>query len=157
VSAAQRLARGALLLAAGALIACARSGPPAQPAPAVPPAVAPEAHIIAGDTAPASGVLRNPNAGDAAAARSGAALFTAMNCDGCHGTEGSGWVGPSLADGRWRYGGADGEVFTSIYYGRPRGMPAFGGTLGVEGVWTLVAYLRSLPPPPNVPTEAWEN
>jgi len=52
---------------------------------------------------------------------------------------------PNLADGRWRYGGADAEVFDSIFYGRPKGMPAFGGTLGAEGVWTLVAYLRSLP------------
>jgi cytochrome c oxidase cbb3-type subunit 3 len=101
--------------------------------------------------------LRNPHAGDAAVARSGALLFIAMNCDGCHGAEGSGWVGPNLGDGRWRYGGADGEVFSSIYYGRPRGMPAFGGTLGSEGVWTLVTYLRSLPAPPDVPTESWQN
>jgi len=36
-------------------------------------------------------------------------------------------------------------------------MPAFGGMLGVEGVWTLVTYLRSLPPPPDVPTESWQN
>ena len=26
----------------------------------------------------------------------------------------------------------------SIYYGRPKGMPAFGGALGADGVWTLV-------------------
>ena len=89
-------------------------------------------------------------------ANSGALLFTAMNCDGCHGGDGGGWVAPNLADGRWRYGGADGEVFNSIYYGRPKGMPAFGGTLGAEGVWTLVTYLRSLPVPSDVPTESWE-
>src|SRR2546429_9648574 len=78
-----------------------------------------------------------------------------MNCDGCHGGDGSGWVGPNLADGRWRYGGADAEVFNSIYYGRPKGMPAFGGTLGAEGVWTVVTYIRSLPVPGDVPTESW--
>lgn len=113
--------------------------------------------MVAGDVAPASGTLRNPHAGDTAVARSGALLFTAMNCDGCHGPDATGWVGPNLGDGRWRYGGADAEVFSSIYYGRPRGMPAFGGALGAEGVWTLVTYLRSLPVPPNVPTESWQN
>jgi cytochrome c oxidase cbb3-type subunit 3 len=79
-----------------------------------------------------------------------------MNCDGCHNPGGVGWVGPSLADGRWRYGGADAEVFSSIYYGRPKGMPAFGGVLGADGVWTLVTYIRSLPLPSDLPTESWE-
>ena len=38
-------------------------------------------------------------------------LFGAMNCDGCHGGGGVGWVqGPSLADGRWRYGGTHAGV-----------------------------------------------
>src|SRR2546425_964379 len=97
----------------------------------------------------------NPHQGDHAVANSGALLFAAMNCDGCHGGDGSGWVGPNLADGRWRYGGADAEVYNSIYYGRPKGMPAFGGALGAEGVWTLVTYIRSLPVPGDVPTESW--
>ena len=26
-----------------------------------------------------------------------------MNCDGCHGGAGAGWVGPRLSDGRWRF------------------------------------------------------
>jgi len=83
-------------------------------------------------------------------------LFTAMNCDGCHGGAGAGWVGPRLSDGRWRYGGADDEIFNSIYYGRPKGMPAFGGALGAEGVWALVTYVKSLPVPPGLATESWE-
>jgi cytochrome c oxidase cbb3-type subunit III len=140
-----------------ALGSCARTAaPPAAPANALPPAVAYEAHVAAGGIAPAGGVLTNPHAGDAAVAKAGAQLFTAMNCDGCHNLGAVGWVGPSLADGRWRYGGADGEVFSSIYYGRPKGMPAFGGVLGADGVWTLVTYLRSLPAPSDVPTETWE-
>jgi cytochrome c oxidase cbb3-type subunit 3 len=104
---------------------------------------------------PPGATITNPHAGDAAVAKQGALLFTTMNCDGCHGGEASGWVGPSLADGRWRYGGSDTEVFSSIYFGRPKGMPAFGGVLGTEGIWTLVTYLRSLPPPANAPTESW--
>jgi len=145
------------LLTCAAMACCTRqAAPPAPPPNAPPPATAYESHVAAGGLAPPGGVLRNPHDADAAVAKNGALLFTAMNCDGCHGGGGSGWVGPSLADGRWRYGGADAEVFSSIYYGRPKGMPAFGGALGTEGVWTLVTYLRSLPVPGNVPTESWE-
>lgn len=145
------------LLACAALAACARSTPPpASAAGAVPPAIAYEAHVAAGGISPAGGVLTNPRAGDAAVAKAGEQLFHAMNCDGCHNLGANGWVGPNLGDGRWRYGGADAEVFSSIYYGRPKGMPAFGGVLGADGVWTLVTYIRSLPVPGDVPTESWE-
>jgi cytochrome c oxidase cbb3-type subunit III len=140
-----------------ALVACG-AHKTAAPSPATassPPAIVYEAHVAAGGIAPAGASLRNPHEGDATVAKNGALLFTAMNCDGCHGGDAVGWVGPSLADRRWRYGGADAEVFSSIYYGRPKGMPAFGGALGVEGVWSLVTYIRSLPPPSDAPTESW--
>jgi cytochrome c oxidase cbb3-type subunit 3 len=153
----QRSLRALLLplVPACALLACGReSAPSAAPAPA-PPAVRHEAHLAPGGTLPPGATVSNPHAGDAGVAKQGALLFTTMNCDGCHGGDASGWVGPALADGRWRYGGSDGEVFSSIYFGRPKGMPAFGGVLGSEGVWTLVTYLRSLPPTPDVPTESW--
>jgi len=101
--------------------------------------------------------LHNPYSGDAGVAKNGGQLFSAMNCDGCHGGGAVGWVGPNLGDGRWRYGGADEEIFNSIYYGRPRGMPAFGGALGTEGVWVLVTYLKSLPVPKDIATESWES
>jgi len=147
----------AAVLAGTVLAACAPSAaPPAAGANAPPPAIAYESHLAAGGMRPAGGTLSNPHAGDAAVARNGALLFTTMNCDGCHGTDGSGFVAPNLGAGRWRYGGADAEVFASIYYGRPKGMPAFGGALGSEGVWTLVTYLRSLPVPNDLPTESWE-
>src|SRR5205823_12690282 len=81
--------------------------------------------------------------------------FGVMNCDGCHGGGAVGWVGPSLRDGRWRYGGADGDIFQSIYYGQPHGMPAYGGMLPPTAIWKLVTYLQSLEPPANVPTESW--
>jgi len=148
----------ALLAACVALSACDHPDkvPAANSGAAAPPAVAYESHVAAGGVVPSGGSLRNPHAGDAAVAKSGAQLFTTMNCDGCHGPDGSGAVGPNLGDGRWRYGGADPEVFSSIYYGRPKGMPAFGGALGQEGVWTLVTYLRSLSIPDNLPTESFE-
>lgn len=147
------------LVSSAALASCARqAAPPATPAAtATLPAVRYEAHLAAGGIPPAGALLYNPHQGDAAVAKSGALLFAAMNCDGCHGGGGSGWVAPNLADGRWRYGGADAEVFYSIYYGRPKGMPAFGGALGVEGVWRLVTYIRSLPRPADLPTESWDS
>jgi mono/diheme cytochrome c family protein len=147
------------LLACAALAACGHGAPPPATGPSVdvgPPAIRYASHLEAGGVAPPGAVLKNPHAGDAAVAKAGAQLFIAMNCDGCHGGGGAGMVGPNLADGRWRYGGADDEVFSSIFYGRPKGMPAFGGAVGVDGVWTLVTYIRSLPPPKNLPTESWE-
>jgi cytochrome c oxidase cbb3-type subunit 3 len=151
-----RLRIGLLLFVlACALLACARQGAPSETTTPVAPAVRYEAHLAAGGTLPPGATLTNPHMGDAAVAKQGALLFTTMNCDGCHGGDASGWVGPNLADGRWRYGSSDAELFSSIYFGRPKGMPAFGGVLGTEGVWTLVTYLRSLPAPADVPTESW--
>ena len=143
------------LFASLAVVSCGRQDAASPAANSGPPAVRYEAHIVAGTTAPNGTELTNPYNGDQAVAQKGALMFAAMNCDGCHGGDASGWVGPSLSDQRWRYGGADSEVFNSIYYGRPKGMPAFGGTLGADGVWTLVTYLRSLPVPTTVPTESW--
>ena len=139
------------------LASCARQEA-AAPAAATdkPPGIQYEAHVAAGGLAPAGAELNNPLHDDPAAVKNGATLFTAMNCDGCHGGDGAGWVGPNLADGRWRYGGADNEVFSSIYFGRPKGMPAFGGAMGANAIWSIVAYLKSLPPPANVPTESFE-
>jgi mono/diheme cytochrome c family protein len=123
-----------------------------QPAP---PAVRYEQHIFAGGSPPPAGSLDNPFRGDSQSVAQGAKLFGAFNCDGCHGGGAVGGQGPSLADGRWRYGGADGAVFHSIYYGRPRGMPAFGGILPPDAIWQLVTYLRSLEPKEDPATTSW--
>lgn len=146
------------LAACLALGSCAgpTNSPPPQPAAAGPPGIAYEAHVAAGAVVPGGVELHNPHSGDKAVAAAGAMLFTTMNCDGCHGGDAAGAVGPALGDGRWRYGGADAEVFSSIYFGRPKGMPAFGGALGADGIWELVTYLKSLTPPPTVPTESWQ-
>ena len=114
-----------------------------------------EQHVSAGGIAPTGAPPSNPFRADARSAADGALLFRTMNCDGCHGGGGEGWVGPSLISGRWRYGGAEGVVFQSIFYGRPEGMPAFGGILAPPAAWKIVTYLKSLPPPKDVPTEAW--
>ncbi|HEU5262184.1 MAG TPA: cytochrome c [Gemmatimonadales bacterium] len=121
----------------------------------VPPSVRYEAHVFAGGSPPPAGTLDNPVRGDAKSAEQGGKLFTAFNCDGCHAVGAVGGQGPSLADGRWRYGGGDDEIFHSIYYGRPRGMPAFGGILPPEAIWQLVTYLQSLEPKQDAPTVSW--
>jgi cytochrome c oxidase cbb3-type subunit 3 len=115
-----------------------------------------DAHVFAGGMAPAAGSLQNPFDQERQGAADGEALFTAMNCDGCHGGGALGSVGPSLVDGRWRYGGSDGAVFHSIFYGRPRGMPAYGGVMAGDAIWKIVTYLRSQPVPKDVPTESWQ-
>lgn len=87
----------------------------------------------------------NPFEGDEAAIAEGKKLWMKYNCYGCHGTSGGGGMGPSLVDGKWRYGSSDAEIFQSITEGRPaQGMPAFGEQIPEEERWKLIAYLRSL-------------
>ena len=88
--------------------------------------------------------LTNPFEGDRTAVATGARIFVAYNCIDCHGADGSGAMGPSFQDGRWRFGGSPSELFESIYQGRPEGMPAWGGRISEEQIWMLVAYVRSV-------------
>ncbi len=111
-------------------------------------------HIQPGMVQPFAGLhLTNPHEGDAKATATGGKLFVAYNCIDCHGADGSGAMGPSLADGRWHFGGQPGEVFESIYQGRPEGMPAWGSLISVDQVWMLVSYVRSLEVNKDVTTE----
>ncbi len=122
---------------------------------AKPPVSDAAGQVFAGGVAPATENLENPFGSDTDAVVEGERLFGGMNCAECHGGGGVGFVGPSLVDGRWRYGGDDGALFRSIYAGRPRGMPAYGGILPDAAIWRIVTYLRSQPVPENVPTESW--
>ncbi|MGI9071437.1 MAG: c-type cytochrome [Bryobacteraceae bacterium] len=142
----------AVVLVDAASLGCRRADDKTR---AIPPSVAYEPHVRAGGSTPPSGTLDNPLTHNAQAVKDGEKLFSMMNCDGCHGGGALGWVGPNLVDGRWRYGGADGEVYHSIFYGRPRGMPAYGGILSSESIWRIITYLRAQPIPSNVPTESW--
>jgi cytochrome c oxidase cbb3-type subunit 3 len=122
---------------------------------AAPPAIRYDQHIEVEGVSPVGAQLTNPLSNDKRAAADGEKLFTSMNCDGCHGGGATGAVGPSLSDGRWRYGGSDGAIYQTIVYGRPRGMPAYGGVLQQQTVWKLVTYLKSLPLPAAIPTQSW--
>ena len=112
-------------------------------------------HIQLGRTAPNPSALRltNPFDADPQVKTVGAQLYVAYNCVDCHGVDGSGAMGPSLADGRWHFGGTASEVFESIYQGRPEGMPAWGGRISDVDIWRLVAYVRSLEVGKDVSTE----
>jgi len=111
--------------------------------------------VSAGGNLPPAAEVTNPIASDSATVVDGGKIFSMMNCDGCHGGGATGWVGPSLVDGRWRYGGTDGALFHSIYYGRPRGMPAYGGVMSPGAIWKVIVYIRAQPVPSVVPTQRW--
>ena len=139
------------LIASAALLAQEQT--PRQTAPAA-PFVSHAEHIQPAKAAPFAGLaLKNPYAGNAAAAADGAKLFVAYNCIDCHGADGSGAMGPSLADGRWHFGGAPAEIYESIYQGRPDGMPAWGSLIASDQIWRLVTYVESLSKGKDVTTE----
>ncbi len=104
----------------------------------------PETHPVGWPSHDKPLVLTNPYEHDAKALALGAKLYVSYNCVDCHGADGNGSMGPSLADGRWHFGGDPGEVFESIYEGRPDGMPAWGGRISNDQIWMLTAYVRSL-------------
>jgi len=97
--------------------------------------------------------LSNPYDGNAARRDEGAKLFIAYNCMDCHGADGSGAMAPAFTDNRWHFGGSNGEVFQSIYEGRPEGMPSWGGRISDADIWRLVTYVRSLGIGKDVSTE----
>ena len=97
--------------------------------------------------------LTNPYEGSTQRISEGASLFISYNCLDCHGAEGSGAMGPSLQDSRWHFGGTPGDIFQSIYEGRPDGMPAWGGRIPDDQIWRLVAYVQTLSKGHSVTTE----
>ena len=136
---------------AGALSAAVQQTPIASDS--VTHIVAHVEHIRPGQAPPRGTTLKNPYAGNASAVATGAKLFISYNCLDCHGAEGSGAMGPSLADGRWHFGGDDSELFESIYQGRPDGMPAWGSAIAPDQIWMLVSYVKSLNGGKDVTTE----
>lgn len=87
----------------------------------------------------------NPYEGNRAAIGEGQRLYAWMNCGECHG-EGGGSIGPILWDDQWIYGGKGIEIFQSIFFGRPNGMPAYGAHLPSDEIWKIVAYVQQLEP-----------
>jgi len=83
-------------------------------------------------------------AADPEARAMGERLFL-NNCAQCHGSAAVGGKGfPNLTDRDWLYGGTPDAITASITSGRLGVMPAFGPSLGEEGVREVASYVRSL-------------
>jgi cytochrome c oxidase cbb3-type subunit 3 len=82
---------------------------------------------------------------EAADLDAGRQIFT-NNCAICHGDAGQGNTGPNLTDEHWIYGNDIVNVFTTIKYGTPNGMTAWGDDdmlLGHE-MQQVSSYVMSL-------------
>jgi len=84
-----------------------------------------------------------PYYGSAAAVTEGMRLYNEMNCVGCH-FNGGGGIGPPLMDTSWIYGGRLDQIYDTLYFGRPHGMPAWGGKLTDDQIWKIATYVRSM-------------
>ncbi|MBZ6068319.1 cytochrome-c oxidase, cbb3-type subunit III [Aeromonas schubertii] len=81
---------------------------------------------------------------DPEALKVGQRLFL-QNCALCHGSDARGGKGfPNLTDGEWQWGGKPDQIKTTIMNGRHAAMPAWGETLGKDGVKEVTAYVLSL-------------
>ncbi|NTV09888.1 MAG: cytochrome-c oxidase, cbb3-type subunit III [Zoogloea sp.] len=86
----------------------------------------------------------NAVAADKEANAMGQRLFLTY-CAQCHGSDAKGSKGfPNLTDADWLYGGDPEVIRTTILDGRNGAMPAWGPTLGAEGVKDVANYVRSL-------------
>jgi mono/diheme cytochrome c family protein len=146
------------LLVMIALAGCGRTGSTDTVTPAQLPGNAVMSSLPLGDPhgSPRPPGVANPFEGDATAVAQGKQLFAAMNCVYCHGTQGSGLIGPPLDSKGWRYGGTPAQIYNSIHDGRPGGMPAWGASLPPDQIWRLTAYIESLggADPPATPSMA---
>jgi cytochrome c(L) len=87
--------------------------------------------------------LKNPFAGDPAAAAEGKKLFLKTGCYACHGHEAEGAVGPDLTDDEWIYQPTDAMIFNTISRGRTGTVMApFGDQLKPDEIWKIVEWLR---------------
>ncbi|MEO6801856.1 MAG: PQQ-dependent dehydrogenase, methanol/ethanol family [Granulicella sp.] len=87
--------------------------------------------------------VTNPFAGHPAEIAAGKILYE-QTCQSCHGGEARGDRSPALANGSFKHGGEDTEIFQTIRTGVPgTQMPAF-SSLPTDNVWRIITYLRSL-------------
>ena len=129
-----------------------QTGQPAgQPTGQAQAAPNPDAWIVPDDAAEE----RNPVEPTAEVLMAGKALYQ-KNCQRCHGLEGKG-DGPEadpkekpddLSDARRAARNPDGIMYYKVWNGRKKPkMPAFGGQLDQQQVWTLIQYVKTLRKP----------
>lgn len=79
---------------------------------------------------------------DGQALKMGGRLFSTY-CSICHGSDAKGAAGfPNLSDSNWRWGGEPEAIKASILHGRMAVMPAWGNSIGEDGVKNVAAYVR---------------
>jgi cytochrome c oxidase cbb3-type subunit III len=74
----------------------------------------------------------------------GKALYEA-NCVACHNPNGEGNIGPNLTDDHWIYGPDVKDLFKTIKYGTPNGMPEHASKLNPVQLQQVSSFVLSLP------------
>lgn len=84
----------------------------------------------------------NPYSGDMAALEEGGKLYQ-KRCKACHAADGTGKVGPSLADEEWMYPRTDTDIgrFEIIYGGGKGSMRGFGRQMDQDDILKVMAYI----------------
>jgi cytochrome c oxidase cbb3-type subunit 3 len=84
----------------------------------------------------------------AEAANEGRALYAGVGtCGDCHGPDARGnsdYGAPDLTLNVWNSGGDPQSLYTSIYFGQHRIMPAWGGSLSLEQIRALATYVYAV-------------
>lgn len=96
-----------------------------------------------------------PIATDEATLANGRKLYM-RHCLQCHLPDGSGGVGASLTDDQWILGDDLSTILQVISAGTTNGMPGWSGLLSPEEIGAVTAYLYSLNPHIELPTERLE-
>lgn len=81
---------------------------------------------------------------DATDLAAGKALFE-KNCTTCHKMDGSGDIGPNLTDKTWIYGYDIKDLFKTVKYGTPNGMPLHSDKLNPVQIQQVTSYVLTLP------------
>ena len=92
-----------------------------------------------------TGELKNPLAGDSAAAAAGEQLFKDKGCTGCHGTDGSaGQFANNKALSDTAANKDDAFIYTTISEGvSGTSMAAYKSQLSENEIWQVVTYIRT--------------
>ena len=86
----------------------------------------------------------NPFVGDEEALAEGKALYSRL-CQACHMPDGSGRIGPSLRDDRWRHPELETPAgrFSIIHSGGAGAMQAFHPRMDLDEMLKVMAYIRT--------------
>ncbi|MBX2856811.1 MAG: cytochrome c [Rhodobacteraceae bacterium] len=84
----------------------------------------------------------NPYVGDEEALKAGKKVYKKL-CQACHLPDGSGRIGPSLDDDKWKYERTDTDIgrFEIIYGGGAGSMQAFGRRIDQDELLKVMAYI----------------